>query len=109
MAIDVEVIYPPDNPGELSRSWMWQAPGPTVIDALNQTWREFNVVEEDDPHAAREARNMCVGDLIVIQGQTFVVAGVAFLALTPEEARRWRQNDFRACLLGSLDVLRRRN
>jgi hypothetical protein len=109
MAINVEGISPPDNPEELSRSWTWQVPGPTVIDALNQTWREFNVVEEDDPHVAREARSMCVGDLIVIQGQTFVVAGVDFLALAPEEARRWRKNDFRARLLGSLDVLWRRN
>ena len=109
MAIDVEVIYPPDNPGELSRSWTWQAPGPTVIDALNQTWREFNVVEEEDPHVAREARNMCVGDLIVIQGQTFLVAGIGFLALTLEEARRWQQNDLKARLLGVLDVVRRRN
>jgi hypothetical protein len=109
MAIDVEVIYPPDDPGELSRSWTWQAPGPTVIDAFHQTWREFNVVEKDDPHVAREARSMCVGDLIVIQGQKFVVAGVDFLALAPEEARRWQQNDFKARLLGALDVLRRRN
>jgi hypothetical protein len=109
MAIDVEVIYPPDDPGELSRSWTWQAPGPTEIDALKQTWREFNVVEEGDPHVARKARNMCVGDLIVIQGHTFVVAGIGFLALTPEEARRWQQNDLKARLLGSLDVLRRRN
>jgi hypothetical protein len=109
MAIDVEVIYPPDNPGALSRSWTWQAPGPSVIDALNQTWRAFNVVEEDDPHVAREARNMCAGDLIVIQGQTFVVAGIGFVALTREEAHRWQQNDFKARLLGVLDVIRRRN
>ena len=109
MAIDVEVIYPPDDPGGLSRSWTWQAPGPTVIDALNQTWREFNVVEEDDPQVAREARNICVGDLIVIQGQTFLVAGIGFLALTLEEARRWQQNDFKARLLGVHDALRRRN
>jgi hypothetical protein len=81
MAIDVEVIYPSDDPGTLSRSWTWQAPGPTVIDALHQTWREFNAVEEHDPHVARKARSMCVGDLIAIQGQTFVVAGVDFLAL----------------------------
>jgi hypothetical protein len=109
MAIDVEVIYPPDDHGELSRSWTWQAPGPTVSDALKQTWREFNVVEEGDPHVDREARNMCVGDLIVIQGQTFVVAGLGFLALTPEEARRWQQNDFKTRLLGSIEVLRQRN
>jgi hypothetical protein len=80
-----------------------------VIDALKQTWREFNVIQEDDSNVAREARNMCVGDLIVIQGQTFLVAGIGFLALTPEEARRWQQNDFKARLLGVLDVLRRRN
>jgi hypothetical protein len=109
MAIDVEVIYPPDDPGKLSRSWTWQAPGPTVIDALNQMWREFNVVEEGDPHVAREARNMCVGDLIVIQGQTFLVACIGFVALTREKARRCQQNDFKARLLGVLDVLRRRN
>src|SRR5882724_7689495 len=100
MAIDVEVIYPPDDPGGLSRSWTWQAAGPTVIDALNQTWQEFNVVEEDDAHVAREARNMCVGDLIVIKGQTFLVSGIGFVALTLEEACRWQQNDFNARLLG---------
>jgi hypothetical protein len=50
MALDVEVIYPPDDPGKLPSSWTWRATGPTVIDVLNQTWREFNVVEEDDPH-----------------------------------------------------------
>lgn len=109
MAIDVEVIYPPDDPGELSRSWTWQAPGPTVIDALNQTWREFNVVEEGDPLIAREERNMCVGHLIVIRGQTFLVAGIGFMALTREEARCWQQNDLKARLLGVLDVVRRRN
>jgi hypothetical protein len=109
MAIDVEVIYPPDDAGALSRSWTWQAPGPTVIDALNQTWQEFNTVEEDDPHVAREARSMCVRDLIVIGGQTFLVAGIGFVALTCEEARRWQQNDVKAHLWGVRDVRRRRN
>jgi hypothetical protein len=52
---------------------------------------------------------MCVGDLIAIRGQTFLVAGIGFLALTLEEARHWQQNDFKARLLGVLDVLRRRN
>jgi hypothetical protein len=33
---------------------------------------------------------MCVGDLIVIQGQTFLVAGIGLLALTIAEARHWQ-------------------
>lgn len=46
----------------------WDALGPTTEEALEQVFREFNVVLEGDPHVARKCRSLSVGDVVEIGG-----------------------------------------
>jgi hypothetical protein len=70
--MQVKVIFPKLNEewkmnasGDHVREFIWTAPGETDKEALEQTFREFNVVLEDDSHIARECRSMSVGDIAI--------------------------------------------
>jgi hypothetical protein len=80
---------------EQERTWTWEAPGPGVTDALHQTWREFNVLEDGDRHIERQARSMMIGDLIEVEEgnafQLYVVDIMGFTPLPYEDLPAWKR------------------
>jgi hypothetical protein len=78
----------------------WAAPGPTLGEALDQTFREFNAVTELDNHAGRKCRSMSVGDMIVVGTRAFVVENMGFSEASLEEAVEWSRLPYRRRLMG---------
>lgn len=104
--VKVKVIFPPINePGasaanQQERVFDWTAPGPSVPEALEQAFREFNVVAEGDPHIARQCRSMSVGDLARAGGKVFVVDMVGFSEVDEEFAKEWVKRPYRERIFG---------
>jgi hypothetical protein len=96
--LTVTVIYPPNYPedaAEPEQRWTWNAPGPSVADALAQTHRA--------------CPQLVAGDLIeVVVGETsdgeilqvHVVELDGYTLVDRDEADRWRQLNCYLRLLG---------
>ena len=71
---------------------------------MELTFREFNVVLEDDTHIERECRSMSVGDLaICIDGigeRIYICNPMGWKLVTTEEAAQWIKLPFRHRLFG---------
>jgi hypothetical protein len=86
-----------------TREFDWEAPGPSISEALDQTFREFNAVTELDNHAGRKCRSMSVGDLIIAGGKTFVVEPIGFSEMSEEAVAEWVTFPYRRRLMGRSD------
>lgn len=106
----IKVIFPPRNqPGtedieDKRREFSWNAPSEDVDAALEQAYREFNVIGENDPHIRRKCRSMSTGDVAVVRDgdekRWFIVDMVGFKEVTEAEADEWMKLPIRDRLMG---------
>lgn len=80
----LKVLILPFHPGDTTREFDWEAPAEKVDAALEEAFREFNVVEEGDPHIDRECRSMSVGDVIQAEGKTYICATAGWKEIPAE-------------------------
>src|SRR5258708_35907321 len=107
----LKAVFPPLNepgrPGELLE-FEWEAPdtskwGCDAIEvALDLAFREFNIVEAGDHHAARECRSMSVGDAIVVDGRIHVCDMAGWIEVDEAFFTKWLKVPFSRRLLGSM-------
>jgi len=86
-----DINYAPDK----LRQFEWDAPGPGEMEAREQAFREFNVVQEGDPHIARQCRSMSVGDVIEIGEKKYVCAHCGWKEISQEDFDRLSKVSFR--------------
>ncbi len=99
----VKVIFPADERVAL-KEFTWDAPSDKDNEALEQAFREFNVVLEDDAHIARECRSMSVGDMAVcidsVGERIYICNPAGWKLVTAVEAAQWMELPFRDRLMG---------
>jgi len=99
----VKAIFPADERTPL-KEFIWDAPASEDAPALEETFREFNVVLEDDSHIARECRSMSVGDMAIcidaVGERIYICDPVGWKRVTDEEAKQWMKLPFRGRLFG---------
>ena len=108
--MQIKVIFPPRNmpeTGDLDdqvREFMYQSPANKVESALGLAWREFNTVNEDDPHVARKCRSMSIGDVAVaydVLGERwFIVDTIGFKEVSADKAGEWMKLSIRDRFMG---------
>lgn len=80
-------VPPPE--GDVTREFEWDAPSEDEAVAIEQAYREFNVVEEGDGHIARECRSMSVGDVVLVNGKYMIVDSCGFKQIPNESFEAW--------------------
>lgn len=78
-----------------NREFEWDAPTTSIDEALGLVFREFNVVNEGDPHIARRCRSMSVGDVVKVQDRYFVCSHVGWKEVADIDVERYKKMDFK--------------
>lgn len=85
----VKAIFPAAH-GIEQKEFHWEAPSNIDAEALEQTFREFNVVQEGDSHIARECRSMSVGDVVILdEDGIYICAGMGWKLVCRQELDLW--------------------
>jgi len=92
--MNMRVLILPFGIGCETKEFNWEAPSNIVAEALEQTFREFNVVEEGDSHIARECRSLSVGDVVVAEGKTYLCAQIGWTEIPTEKIDALKKMDF---------------
>jgi hypothetical protein len=98
----VKAIFPTlrdGRPDDKLKEFIWDAPSDNDVEALEQTFREFNVVEEGNNHIGRRCRSMSTGDMAVcidsLGERIYIVEPIGWRLVDSETAKRWMGTPYR--------------
>jgi hypothetical protein len=101
--MQVKVIFPPDERSPL-KEFIWDVDTADDSEALEKTFREFNVVEEGDSHIDRNCRSMSVGDIAIcidsLGQRIYICDNAGWKQVNSKFAQEWMKLPFSKRILG---------